>query len=77
MSIPRYLSHKTVSALEIKAVAGLVLSFVEEEADLTVDPAMFARYTPVAGDFLVFYEDGYHAISPRAPFLNGYTRLED
>lgn len=71
--LPRYKSHKTVRALEIAGVNGQQLTFIEKFAPITVDPKVFGRYTPVAGDFYVIYDDNYVAISPRTAFLGGYT----
>lgn len=77
--MPRYKSHKTVRALEIKAVVPdhgrTRVDFVEEgHLSHILEPAMMARYTPVAGDYYVVYDDGYHSLSPRKAFLDGYTR---
>lgn len=41
------------------------------------DPALFARYSPVAGDYLVRYEDGYLSISPKKAFEDGYRLLAE
>lgn len=72
--MPRYKSHKTVQALEIKEVAGHVLYFKDESFDSIDAPEeLFSRYTPVPGDFLVLYEDGYKSFSPRKNFIEGYT----
>lgn len=80
---PRYTSHKTVHALEIGADAPIV---VREDGIVTLPIADYgfgsidvkaevvARYMPVAGDFLVQYEDGYRSISPRKAFLEGYHK---
>ena len=74
--MPRYRSHKIVHALEIKAVDGRRLTFVEAGfAPIDVDPAMFWRYTPVPGDRYVVYPDGYQSISPAKAFEEGYTRV--
>lgn len=75
--MPQYMSHKKVWALQIKAVDGYRLSFVDEGfADREVPPEMFARYTPVPGDYFVQYAgDGYLSISPQMAFEEGYSRL--
>jgi len=78
--MPKYISHKTVWALEIKAIEPCNaishrLTFADEgyaQLDLTDDH--FQRYMPVPGDFYVVYADGYKSISPRKAFLDGYTR---
>lgn len=83
---PRYECHKNVGALEIKEVGdykpsemlgGGLLRHVEfvggNYALLAAE--MFHRYTPVPGDFLVIYEDGYMSFSPRKAFLDGYSPM--
>jgi hypothetical protein len=73
-AMPRYKSHKSVRALEIADVTGWQLTFKDEgHPPRVVQPTLFARYTPIAGDFLVQYEDGYLSISPRQAFVDGYT----
>lgn len=75
--MPRYKCHKEVHALRIRSIRGNVLSFWEDWfAPLDVDPAMFARYVPVPGDYYVVYEDGYRSISPRKAFEDGYARID-
>lgn len=83
--MPLYQSHKKVRALEIKAIGERrmsedmggferTLEFAEPGYDpLRVPTDMFARYTPVPGDFYVVYEDDYKSFSPRKAFLDGYT----
>lgn len=74
--MPKYQSHKQVWALKIESVHGLTLSFVDPGyANINVDPKMFIRYTPVAGDYYVVYDDGYKSISPAKAFEEGYTRI--
>jgi len=74
--MPRYQSHKKVWALKIASVNGHRLTFADEGyAPLLVDAPMFARYTPVPGDYYVVYDDGYKSISPAKAFEEGYTRL--
>jgi hypothetical protein len=78
--LPKYVSHKTVHALEIKVISGdltvgsirRTLSFAEAGyAPIEVPIEMFARYHPVPGDFYVVYADGYKSFSPRKAFLEG------
>jgi hypothetical protein len=72
--MPRYRSHKQVWALEIATIADNVLTFRDNGyAPLAADREMWARYTPVPGDFYVVYADGYKSFSPRKAFLEGYT----
>jgi len=74
--MPRYRSHKIIHALEIKAVDGHRLTFVETGfAPIDADPAMFTRYTPVPGDRYLVYPDGYTSFSPKKAFEEGYTRV--
>lgn len=73
---PRYQSHKRVRALKIAKVDGLTI--VPEDtrfAPIDVDSVMFIRYTPVAGDYLVLYDDGYKSFSPCEAFEGGYTLI--
>lgn len=68
-----YVSHKKVMAAEIVAV--------NPDGSLGLDdgntfPKLeHIKYEPKLGDYLVRYEDGYHSISPKAAFENGYTGL--
>ena len=76
VEMPKYQSHKKVWALQIADVTGTTLSFVEKGyAPISVDPKMFIRYTPTAGDYYVVYDDGYASISPKKAFEEGYRRL--
>ena len=81
--LPQYRCHKVVRAAEIIGVRS-----VNDRTSLLclntggcsmihtqVPTTMFARYTPVKGDFYVIYDDGYASISPRGPFKEGYDLL--
>lgn len=75
--MPRYVSHKTVHALEIASVGaagGLRRNvfFKEDFLPALLSEDMFTRYQPVPGDYLVVYADGYKSFSPRKAFLEGY-----
>ena len=85
----KFVCHKTVMAAQIVRVTesqprperpkgALTLSYNDGGGE-TFDGAdpMFARYTPVVGDYLVEYEDGYRSISPRAAFEGGYTEAPE
>ena len=76
-AMPQYQSHKKVWALQIDRVEGNVIHFVGKQyAPKTVDSSkLFHRYTPVHGDYLVTYDDGYESISPRKAFEEGYARI--
>ena len=76
--LAKWQSIKVVSAGEITEVVTVgcyVKTAVEGDAILLPypDDTMIARYKPRVGDFWVIYEDGYQAISPREPFINGYV----
>lgn len=76
MDLPRYQSHKTVGALQIANVSGTVITFVDEAfPPMHVDPSMFLRYTPTAGDYYVAYDDGYTSFSPQKAFEEGYSLI--
>ena len=74
----KWLSSKQVLAGEITEVvpAGCYVQNTDGTAILRIYPEnMTARYTPVVGDYWIVYPDGYQAISPRAVFENGNTKL--
>ena len=81
--MPRYRCHKEVSALKIgdgpitlNRDGSAVLPIAEGGfAPVTVEAGVVTRYMPVAGDYLVVYEDGYRSISPAKAFEDGYTRI--
>lgn len=76
--LPRYQCIKIVQALEIDSVVGETMYFIQPRQIMArAKPGMFTRYTPVKGDFLVIYEDGYESVSPRTAFLKGYVRIEE
>ncbi len=49
---------------------------VSEGTSVACEHAMFARYTPVPGDFLVVQEDGYMYFTPKHVFERKYTKFE-
>lgn len=76
--MPQYQSIKKVWALEIERfdpTLGFIFFTDKGYAPITPEPEMFARYTPVQGDFYVVYPDGYKSISPRKAFVDGYVRI--
>lgn len=88
--MPRYQSHKIVSALEIASIdwtPNAISTAGQMQGGWTIMPAdpgfenikvdanFTARFMPKPGDFVVWYEDGYMSASPRKAFLEGYTRL--
>lgn len=76
-----YVSHKKVVAGRIEAIetfgdATLPPNYrftLEDGTTHEFDSTIAAQYTPVVGDYLVVYEDGYRSISPAESFLDGYT----
>lgn len=81
-----YTSHKQVSAAEITSVgnyltnrSGELVRSITLAGTVTIElpDAMFVRYVPVPGDFLVVYEDGYQSFSPRNAFIDGYSRAPE
>ena len=74
-----YTSHKKVRAAEITSVGTEDKRTFERPVTLAgrvtvnLPGAMFVRYMPVPGDFLVVYKDGYQSFSPRKEFIDGYT----
>ncbi len=72
--MPRYTCHKKVWALKIKEVKGCTITPADEGyAPFEVPAEMYLRYTPVAGDYYVVYQDGYKSFSPAKAFEDGYT----
>lgn len=82
--MPRYRCHKVVWALEIKSIkwnstkpeGGYLVTPADiGYGDVALPAEVFARYTPIAGDFIVQYEDRYWSVSPRKTFIEGYTPI--
>jgi hypothetical protein len=72
--MPRYKCHKEVWALKIKYVSGCTITPDEEGyAPFEVEPELYLRYTPTAGDYYVVYADGYKSFSPAKAFEEGYS----
>jgi hypothetical protein len=80
---PRYECHKKVWALKIHSISTMDpddnsrLVYFQGTCfpPILCPGAMFARYIPVEGDYLVVYEDGYKSFSPKQAFEEGYTLL--
>jgi len=73
--MPRYQCHKQVWALKIASIDGCKITPADAGyASFEVDPKLYLRYTPVAGDFYVVYDDGYKSFSPAAAFEGGYRK---
>jgi hypothetical protein len=78
IEMPKYVSHKTVWALEIASADPMLCKLTFRDpgyAAIKTEADMWARYKPTAGDFYVVYADGYKSFSPRKAFLEGYTRI--
>lgn len=82
--LPQWKSHKVVRAARIRAimkdtVAGDEVRTLELEGGETwtavLKHAIWARYVPVEGDYLVVYDDGYTSLSPAKAFEEGYAPL--
>ena len=74
--MPKYLCHKEVHALKIAKVEGCTITPEDTTyAPITVEPEMYLRYTPTAGDYYVVYADGYKSFSPGKAFEEGYKRF--
>lgn len=76
-AMPRYKSHKEVSALKItKVMTGGHLAFVGDYAVLHVGEGFFGKHHPQPGGYYVIYDDGYVSYSPAKAFEEGYTMLD-
>ncbi len=74
MEMPRYVCHKHVWALKIKAIDGNFL--VPEDsryAPLDMCRQWLDKHKPEAGGYYVVYKDGYASFSPAQAFEEGYT----
>ena len=79
---PRYVCHKQVGALQIKAVIpsprGAELHFVDETfVPIQVDLAWAVKHAVVAGDYVVVDDDGSMSTARAKAFEEGYTKIED
>ena len=79
--MPRYRSHKMVSALKIAEIQFHLdgaATFTPEEPGygaVALSSAFVAKHDPKVGGYYVVYEDGYKSWSPAAAFEEGYTRI--
>ena len=77
----KYKCHKEVRAAEIHMISvgpETIITFDDNEPihfTYIEYQNMIVRYKPKRGDFLVIYEDGYQAFSPRSAFLSGYSKI--
>lgn len=72
-----YQSHKRVTAARIISLSGntLAVSAGDLIEQFEAPSGMFSRYLPVPGDYVVMYDDGYMAVSPKAAFEGGYEQI--
>lgn len=76
--LPRYRSHKIVSAIQIRAIDGNVIVPEEPEyQNFTVSDEYLAKHSPKAGGYFVQYNDGYTSFSPAEAFESGYTLITE
>lgn len=86
--MPRYLCHKQVWALKIRAIIhdgqgenretdGSAMIHPEEKgyAPFRVDHAYMHKHKPEVGGYYVVYDDGYKSFSPAKAFEDGYTLI--
>lgn len=81
-----YQCFKVVQAAEIKSVEkmdgqpelSLIIGIPGTDIDLPyiASQTLTARYTPIAGDYIVLYENDYVSISPKQVFEEGYSKIE-
>lgn len=86
--LPRYRSHKIVSAAKIERIdfgydqlrdRAVNLMIPEDKGlqPIPVDQAYMSKHNPVAPGYFVLYEDGYESWSPVAAFEAGYTKHDE
>lgn len=79
---PRYVSHKEVSALQIRSIEqvgdAIKLSFYAAGYGDRIVTAEELAHKPVPepGWYMVVYDDGYLSFSPQTSFDRGYKRLD-
>lgn len=75
--MPKYRSHKVVSALKIAKVEGFILFFEGDDYPPVQVPADYiTKHAPQPGGYYVLYEDGYASWSPAEAFEDGYRRID-
>ena len=87
---PRYVCHKQVGALQIKAVIpnprGFEFHFTDETfVPIQVSSEWLMKHLPrevlnyehFVGGYAVWYDDGHMSFSPAKAFEEGYIRIED
>jgi len=87
--MPKYLCHKRVWALKIKAINDVTApegsesdgskEIVPEEANFApfkIDSDYITKHDPQVGGYYVVYEGGYKSFSPADAFEGGYTKID-
>ena len=75
LSMPRPLASERIPGV-LSGHPGYTVSLAEPGyGPMSIESRVVSRYFPQPGDFFVVYDDGYQSISPRQPFLDGYTKL--
>lgn len=83
--LPLYQCHKKVRALQIREIhrapngepGAYIYPAEPGYAPFHVTEEWLKRHLPSAGGYFVLYEDGYKSYSPRLPFEQGYTLLDE
>ena len=85
--LPQYKCHKVVRAAKIVGFdkmpdrgtryRDVAIRLEGQDEPVVVDEHWIDRHTPLAGGYLVIYEDGYKSYSPLDVFEAGYTPLND
>lgn len=77
MQMPQYQCHKKVWALKIESADESTLFFEDKRyAPMYVGLNWIEKHEPLAGGYLVVYEDGYRSYSPAAAFESGYSLIK-
>ena len=81
--MPKYLCHKEVGALKIKAIiinsqngCGILTPEEDGHAPFDVSAEYMAKHEPAVGGYYVLYEDGYKSFSPASAFEAGYSLMK-
>lgn len=79
--LPRYVCHKEVQALKIRAIERrdgkyFVVPFEAGYEPIEVADAWIDKHGPKAGMYYVVYRDGYASVSPARAFEEGYVAVQ-
>ena len=83
--LPKYKSHKEVSAAKIAAIvtgdkkveAHLIVMINGVATNFLARQNYMDKHKPKVGGYYVKYEDGYESFSPAEAFESGYTLISD